>query len=534
MKLNHIYVEEYKLLKKFNISFQESANSPYRASCRFLIGQNGSGKSALLEVISLIFTRIMQDESPGFKFQIDYSIRLNGRETKISVWNLDGPLTYSINGDIQDMQISPFSDRQEYHPTKILAQSTGPNNMLDQVLLQTPEDALISDVYDYVSDPKREVEDATGLDRLLGKIERLYEDPRYLFINGETALYVIITLCVFSDISDDTNLNHIYSRKRKKLFDLIGDFTPVSFSLSGNNEKFVTGFGKESGSIEREFMKLLYSKQESGSLPLYDFLSRTLTQNNGAIKRSSLQLPTHHYRRNAIFRFDKNTNYTDFNYFHKNISNVTTPLSFLSSLIYAKRMGLLEHAELAFKLKGSKTIFTSENLSDGEYLWLAHLGILLLMSCEENILLLLDEPDVHLNESWNVNFIKYLNEFISLDNSVASHEVVIATHSSMILTDVDPQQLYQFRLISENKQLRSEIKSTRISSFGANLGEISKQIFGTGGIIGSYAEELIDEAFRLADEENNYDKLKQLQDMLGPGYHYFRVSNRLLELEEKD
>lgn len=263
-------------------------------------------------------------------------------------------------------------------------------------------------------------------------------------------------------------------------------------------------------------------------------MSRTLTQNNGAIKRSSLQLPTHHYRRNAIFRFDKNTNYTDFNYFHKNISNVTTPLSFLSSLIYAKRMGLLEHAELAFKLKGSKTIFTSENLSDGEYLWLAHLGILLLMSCEENILLLLDEPDVHLNESWNVNFIKYLNEFISLDNSVASHEVVIATHSSMILTDVDPQQLYQFRLISENKQLRSEIKSTRISSFGANLGEISKQIFGTGGIIGSYAEELIDEAFRLADEENNYDKLKQLQDMLGPGYHYFRVSNRLLELEEKD
>ncbi|MNW39911.1 hypothetical protein D3C74_170130 [compost metagenome] len=534
MKLNLIYVEEYKLLKKFTINFHESTNSPYRASCRFLIGQNGSGKSALLEVISLIFTRIMQDESPGFRFQIDYSIVLNGRETKISVWNLDGPLTYSIDGNIQDIQMNPFSNRQEYHPTKILAQSTGPNNMLDDVLLQTPEDALISDVYDYISDPKREVEDAAGLDRLLSKIERLYEDPRYLFINGETALYVIITLCVFSDISSDPGLNHIYCRKRKRLFDLIGHFTPVSFSLSGNDEKIASGFGKESGSIEREFMKLFYSEQESGSLPLYDFISRTLTRNKDEIKKGFQQASTHHYRRNTIFRLENDPNFMHFNYFHKNISNVTTPLSFLSSLIYAKRMGLLEHAELAFKLKGSDVIFTSENLSDGEYLWLAHLGILLLMSCEDNILLLLDEPDVHLNEAWNVNFINYLNEFISLENATASHEVVIATHSSMILTDVDPKQLYQFKLISENGQPRSEIKSTRISTFGANLGEISKQIFGTGSIIGSYAEELIEEAFRLADEENNYDKLKQLQDMLGPGYHYFRVSNRLLELEEKD
>ncbi|AIQ17508.1 hypothetical protein H70357_13195 [Paenibacillus sp. FSL H7-0357] len=534
MKLNRIYVEEYKLLKKFTIDFHESTNSQYRASCRFLIGQNGSGKSALLEVISLIFTRIMQDESPGFRFQIDYSIMLSGRETKISVWNLEGPLTYSIDGSNQDMQTNPFSDRQEYHPTKILAQSTGPNNMLDDVLLQTPEDALISDVFDYISDPQHEVEDAAGLDRLLSKIERLHEDPRYLFINGETALYVIITLCVFSDISSDPELNRIYCRKRKKLFDLVGNFTPVSFSLSGNDGKIASRFGKESGSIEREFMKLVYSEQESGSLPLYDFVSRTLTQLNGEIKQVFTQSSTHHYRRNAVFRLEQDPNFSHFNYFHKNISQATTPLSFLSSLIYAKRMGLLEQAELAFKLKGSDVIFTSENLSDGEYLWLAHLGILLLMSCEDNILLLLDEPDVHLNEAWNVNFINYLNEFISLEDTAASHEVVIATHSSMILTDVDPKQLYQFKLILDNGQPRSEIKSTRISTFGANLGEISKQIFGTGGIIGSYAEELIDEAFRLADEENNYDKLKQLQDMLGPGYHYFRVSNRLLELEEKD
>lgn len=533
MRLSQIYIKKYKLLNDFTIKFNEGSHSVYLASCRFLIGQNGSGKSALLEAIGLIFTRIMQDESPGFQFRIEYSIAVGKQEAKAIVSNLEGSLTYSIDGVMQDTETKPFSDQKEYHPSKIMAQSTGPNNLLEGILFNTPEDALISDIYDYVSNPKRAAEDAAGLDRLLNKLERLHEDPRYLFMDGETALYVIITLCVFSDISNEHELNSMYCLKRKKLFELVSDFTPISFSISGSDSKIANRVGKESGSIEREFLRLLYSEQESGSAPLYDCVSRPISEQRTEIKGFFLQTPSE-YRRTAVFRLEHNPKHIDFNYFHRKLNQATTPLSFLSSLLYAKRMGLLEEADLAFKLKGSDVVLNSRNLSDGEYLWLARLGLLLLMSSEENILLLLDEPDVHLNEAWNVDFVKYLNEFISMKDKATNHEILIATHSSLILTDADPKQLYPLKLVQGTEKPHTIINSPRISTFGANRGEISKQIFGTHGIIGTYTEELIDEAFRLADEEKKYDKLKQLQKMLGPGYHYFRVSNRLLELEEKD
>ena len=38
----------------------------------FLIGCNGSGKSSVLEAVGLIFTRIMQNELPGFIFELKY------------------------------------------------------------------------------------------------------------------------------------------------------------------------------------------------------------------------------------------------------------------------------------------------------------------------------------------------------------------------------------------------------------------------------------------------------------------------------
>lgn len=56
MKLEYLYLDGYKSLKKVSLSFKEQESS---ASVNFLIGQNGSGKSSLLEAIGLIFSRIM-------------------------------------------------------------------------------------------------------------------------------------------------------------------------------------------------------------------------------------------------------------------------------------------------------------------------------------------------------------------------------------------------------------------------------------------------------------------------------------------
>ena len=63
MKLEYLYVDGYKGLKELSIYFKEQS-SP--VSIDFLTSRNGSGKSSVIEALGLIFTRIMQDELPGF------------------------------------------------------------------------------------------------------------------------------------------------------------------------------------------------------------------------------------------------------------------------------------------------------------------------------------------------------------------------------------------------------------------------------------------------------------------------------------
>jgi hypothetical protein len=200
--------------------------------------------------------------------------------------------------------------------------------------------------------------------------------------------------------------------------------------------------------------------------------------------------------------------------------------------LYAKRVGLLQDFDMAFKMKNSGVILNKNSFSDGEYLWLARLGLLLLGRYKDNILYLFDEPDVHSNEAWNMNFIHYINDFTCPSKMrSAFHEVIVATHSTLLLTDADPDQIYHF--IPKNGKI-SKTSQVLVSTFGANRGEIDKQIFGTNSTIGKHSEKLIEKAFQLANEKNDTSLLEKLGSKIGPGYHYFRIANRLLELESKE
>ena len=68
MKLEYLYIDGYKGLKRLKLQFKETGVVPVD----FLIGCNGSGKSSVLEAVGLIFTRIMQNELPGFIFELKY------------------------------------------------------------------------------------------------------------------------------------------------------------------------------------------------------------------------------------------------------------------------------------------------------------------------------------------------------------------------------------------------------------------------------------------------------------------------------
>ena len=68
MQITSLYIEDYKLLKKFTVNFRKDVS--------ILIGINGSGKSTILECIAQIFSDAFLKEKSKFGFKLEYEIRL--------------------------------------------------------------------------------------------------------------------------------------------------------------------------------------------------------------------------------------------------------------------------------------------------------------------------------------------------------------------------------------------------------------------------------------------------------------------------
>ena len=82
----------------------------------------------------------------------------------------------------------------------------------------------------------------------------------------------------------------------------------------------------------------------------------------------------------------------------------------LNVLIAAHRSGILRDVQMAFHSGEEQALLGLETLSEGELMWLARMGLVLMsrLSGSAETLFLFDEPDVHFNSEWNMDFIRTL------------------------------------------------------------------------------------------------------------------------------
>ncbi len=71
MKINYIYIDGYKNLKKIELSFDKDS------AVNALIGNNGSGKSNVIEALTKVFTSVYNDSTVDFVYEIHYMISDN-------------------------------------------------------------------------------------------------------------------------------------------------------------------------------------------------------------------------------------------------------------------------------------------------------------------------------------------------------------------------------------------------------------------------------------------------------------------------
>ncbi len=174
----------------------------------------------------------------------------------------------------------------------------------------------------------------------------------------------------------------------------------------------------------------------------------------------------------------------------------------------------------------NEDLYIDETLSDGELGFIRRFALILLMrelKREENrSLLLLDEPETHFNENWKRHFIYLIEEALK----DTYHDVFIATHSAMLITDVKRDELYYFELVND------KIKTFPIclNTYAANVIDIGQALFDLEADIGERSKRAIETAI----QNNNKEELKNLLKQVGAGEWRWKIRSKINQLEKAE
>jgi hypothetical protein len=156
-------------------------------------------------------------------------------------------------------------------------------------------------------------------------------------------------------------------------------------------------------------------------------------------------------------------------------------------------------------------IIRLDELSDGEQMILGRMALFHLLEGQNDVLLMLDEPETHFNDKWKREIVNIVDGAISDTN-----EVLISTHSAIVLTDVFQDEIVLLEK-EEGKVRRVELVSP---TFGADPGDLMMRVFGAQASVGKLATEWLDS--KLLEEEwpaGSMEELQRLLNQLGPGFH---------------
>lgn len=401
MRLNELTVGAFKNLQDFHVDFDEG--SPYTV----IVGENGAGKSNLLEALTCIFRNLDLELEAPFDYRLKYSCR---------DWDLDiegGAGAYpnirrrpiGEDEEYEELTRRQFMEEDEngplYRPAFVFGYYSGPGQRLAS-LYSKHRDRY----YDWIIRPperrKKSIPDPNVLRRLFFA-ENLH---------GQFAL-----IAFFMESEGDAFEDQRFLREHL----LIDGLDSVLFALKdppwskrpGGDERF---WGAE-GEVQ-EFLDRLYGK---AMLPL----------------RLPRRIPTGVGRPRSVenlYLFLPGTAQLERVY-----AEYGDQYAFFTALESTHLSGLL--AEVRTRVRMSPSAgggeVTYRDLSEGEQQLLLVLGLLKFTARSES-LFLLDEPDTHLNPAWSTQYLDFLGRFIPDPQTC---HIVMATHDPLVFSSLERSQV---------------------------------------------------------------------------------------------
>lgn len=442
MRLDKLNIIDFKNLSDFYIDFAEQSLTTV------LIGQNGTGKSNLLEALVIIFGNLYLREPPEFAYKIKYFIHDYRISIDADPRREKGHSQISIDG--KKLRSTRFSKKQilEYLPNNVFGYYSGPTNRLEshfdkhqdrfyRALLNGDDNVLRPMFYarlihsqfvllSFFAEPDdksqqvlREHLGIVGLDSILFVMnEPSWDskdgDPRFWYARGEVAGFL------------------------SKLFEL--SFAPMRLS-----QTVPVSFRKNE---TREFL-YLYLK--------------------------------------------------DVNCLSELSSAYTSQRDFFKALESTYISELISEVRIRVKIKNIDGSLTFRELSEGEQQLLTVLGLLKFTKNNAS-LFLLDEPDTHLNPVWSLKYLQLLKDVVGDEDSDEIFEkshIIMTTHDPVMIAGLEREQVQILKRNDDTRKIIAEHPEQDPKGMGI-AAILTSELFGLRSALDLETMSKLDEKRRLA------------------------------------
>lgn len=426
MQLQRLKIPEWRNLRDFEITFTGSAtdedgtNRVFRTHA--LIGQNGSGKSNMLEALVTIFRDLDLNEPTPFDYELDYSRKYDNQIYEIRIVNTNpSQLTVTINGE----PVNPWllSDRygetdgkpergsaRKYMPSHIFTYYSGKSERLE-ALFRDHQDRFIDNLTDY----EEELDSDSPL--------------RRLFYCRHPHSKLVLLACLLApefplkEILHDLKIEDVDSALfvLKKPYRLSGDMTAEQIK-SGDNR-----FWFDNTRFSEEFL----SKHWELAIAPIDYTEEKTVDFRGRTEPQDLLY---------LFLKDKDA-------LSSLKDHIGDSYRFFQYIEGSYIADLLEDIQIFVKHKNSDDLISFEQLSEGELQLLTVLGLMRITHRDE-CLFLLDEPDTHLNPIWKLRYFDEIEKVLKYDDNETiqgDSQIIITTHDPMMIGSLRKEQVRVLR-----------------------------------------------------------------------------------------
>lgn len=415
MKIRKLWISSYKNVSDLELEFQTDLTT-------LLVGQNGLGKSNLLEAIAIIFNELRRFVSRGdavlfSQRYFDFIINYEKDNIVYSASIIAGEFLFGEKEreTILDISFKDFvKNSKNYLPNQILGYYSGENKRLRKITKEYEE--ILAD----------------SLRRNHGGADTVLRP--FFFTENKHSQLLLITLVLYKEhptykaYIDDLFKKYL-NIELVKTFDIvfkspnwnfrnIGGINKSAENLIANiNDQVDFPFWNVKGKLDLLLTRFYNYQNDLGILPTVD---------------DSLSHETLTFRDINLTKFQKDL-----------YDHFENPLEFFSALEATMVVNIFESCSIKLRKNDLSIDIAFEELSEGEQQLLTVLSLVLFFG-NSDCLMLLDEPDTHLNPNWQRDYIQLLNEFNLEDSN--SH-IFVATHSPLLVQCIQDDEKHKFDII---------------------------------------------------------------------------------------